>query len=508
MGALSYVFGNSLGSQGPLLNHVYISSLTGNDLNNGLSMSSPVATFAKAVTLGKLSYKLEKGSIFKEQFTITEENTIIDSYGSGDQPIIDARDVISGAWTKTGGLNYTYQKSVTVVGGSIQSSIYPRCFENGNPLIEKTSSVLVDATSGTCFFTGTYPNYTLYVRTSTNDSPESNGKTYSYTNRWSGIYTGLEIDNVTVKNITTIGNAHIDGSLVLRGKNCVIENCNALHGSKHNMFLGSGTVNGGSVKYASFNASIAPFVCFLSDAVGGNSLVMDNFTVEGNMVSAGVPISGSGILMHNTSGGNFDSATLTNVTVKYISGALSIGKTNQTTYNNVNAIDCITFSSGEGYPITINGGGLDSPNIPMASVFFVILSNTSITVRNNFRVKLVRTTGALFFYGADYVRTNISIDIDGMITDPVYRTGYVLGFNLTLLAGSSGNSVKVRNMYFNGCNSMYQYYKSEFNSLDSDYNTVASNTIDNIIEGVTYSTLAAYKTATSKDSHSAIGVLP
>jgi len=87
----------------------YVSSVSGNDSNDGLSSGNAWATLSKLdaeIASGDIAL-LERGSLFREGgYSLSSGTsgnlTTVDAYGSGDKPIISGYDLIT-SWTNFSG---------------------------------------------------------------------------------------------------------------------------------------------------------------------------------------------------------------------------------------------------------------------------------------------------------------------------------------------------------------------------------------------------------------------
>jgi hypothetical protein len=138
---------------GPQRGNWYVDSVAGDDGNDGQSQSTAFRTLAavQSVVGADEIINLKRGSTWREQLFLTRDNVVVQAYGTGDRPIIDARDPIgAGAWSKTGGYTNVYQANVTfeeivIVGTTV------RLFEDGILLTLAANLSAVDATAGTYY---------------------------------------------------------------------------------------------------------------------------------------------------------------------------------------------------------------------------------------------------------------------------------------------------------------------------------------------------------------------
>jgi SdrD B-like domain len=95
---------------------IYVSSSQGNDLNNGLSATTPVKSIAKATSLMRSGYPdwmlLRSGDVFSDSFSnwtrsgrSAQEPMVISSYGSGARPLLDTGTASAGFSTPNNASN-------------------------------------------------------------------------------------------------------------------------------------------------------------------------------------------------------------------------------------------------------------------------------------------------------------------------------------------------------------------------------------------------------------------
>lgn len=217
---------------------VYVDSVAGSDANDGLTATTPKATCAAGMTVlassGRKTIRLKCGSFFREQINLPAGKRL-KNYGSGARPILDPRENITGSWTLYGAA-YTYQQTVSHALGVPSTH---RVWEDGVRLIRVASLAAVETTEGS--FYAAAPSGTtgvLYIHPTDNGNPNSNGKTYSYSYRTYGVDIG---DGCLVDGIKTGWQGGNDGSIRALARNCIIRNCDAIDGTKHNLLIADGT---------------------------------------------------------------------------------------------------------------------------------------------------------------------------------------------------------------------------------------------------------------------------
>lgn len=218
----------------------FADSVNGDDANDGLTAATPFATLAAATAeeLTSGTYLLlARGSRFREELTDLPTGVHVRSYGSGNRPIIDARDVAANAaFSKTVGQTNVYEIAWTHDFAPDGGKTAHRVWEEGSMMARAASLAACDAAPGSFFAdapTSGGPD-TIYVHPANSLNPTTNGKEYAITKRtWAvQLYETYKQGHVT--GLETIGNAYADGSLCIDG---YVEDCVARDGRVHCAFI-------------------------------------------------------------------------------------------------------------------------------------------------------------------------------------------------------------------------------------------------------------------------------
>lgn len=299
---------------------VYVDSVAGSDANDGLTQATPKATCAAGMTVlassGRKTIRLKCGSFFREQITLPAGKRL-KNYGSGARPILDPRENAPASWTLTSGQTYTYQQTLT---HALSSPSTHRLWEDGVRLKRVTSIALCESTVGSFFApTPSSTSNLVYIHPNGDGDPNSNGKTYSYSSRMYGV----DMSNgCTLDGIDTGWQGGNDGSIRALARNCVVRNCSALDGSKHNMLFADGAV--------------------------------DNVTLHDWEPIAGVGSQTAFILYNDWNTGTTPNATISRVSVNAFGlldnvSALGFYGHGQTAYGRVTLSDCRVEDCGTAY---------------------------------------------------------------------------------------------------------------------------------------------------------------
>lgn len=230
----------------------YVDSDSGNDSNSGTDEDEAFASFAPLTTLGTLPdgsrIGIKDDTEYQSELVITGDDIVIDTYGSGDKPYIDARDTVTG-FTATPGRTNVYQTTITLPG-SVKA--LGNIFEDDTILQQYNNLDSVEANPGSAHVSDwTATTTTLYVHSSDNGNPDSNGETYRYSRRLYAI--SVTGDGTTISGVRTRGQAHQDGSIAIYGEGAIIEDVRVEDGARHSMYLRTGGVVRNSYFYRGAN---------------------------------------------------------------------------------------------------------------------------------------------------------------------------------------------------------------------------------------------------------------
>jgi hypothetical protein len=230
----------------------YVDSISGSDANSGRTPTLALQNLTALPTpLSNVSICLVANSYWRQFYNAsngaTSANLTIAGCGSGAQPVVDASDAISTSqWSQTGGLSATYQTGSTLLFPTgvpmTQGVPWVQVFENGNYLAYYSTTANVDAHPGS-YTVNSMSGATgqIFVHASDNSNPATNGKTYEYTSRPSGIYVNASASPV-VRNIhfkragTSFGALQISGD----GTNALVDSVTIDQGNEHSIGMPTG----------------------------------------------------------------------------------------------------------------------------------------------------------------------------------------------------------------------------------------------------------------------------
>lgn len=468
----------------------FVNPSVGNDANDG-SLYTPVETFAglPAQAEGQV-IGIHTSSEFREGLPVTKSGMKLVKYGDGaSNPKINGADVVT-SWIKTGGFTNLYEASVTVEPGGIDNCVFIRPIEDDASMDIAASQAAADAAAGSYFVTGSYPNYAVYVHASDSGNPASNGSVYEVPKRLYGIHADPGINNIVVDGIDTEKAAHFDGSTILRGTGNVYKNAKARHGSKHNWFVGSGTVTKVDAEYAQYSETLAMGVAFLSEPSGENITIQDcSFRLENETLS-------SGFLCHKGAGATtkFGTLRIDNVDGMLLGTLLNFNECAKAIIEGSDAINCLNYVAHDTVPTTIAAGTMVNNLNSTASVSFQMKTGANLTVGGGFLIA-IKGSNIAAFYASE---PGVTLTLDGVVSNANFKANY------TRMVQGDNINLTINDTDFGGCDLMI---KSTGSVISSDNNFVP-DPIANEIDGIAYSTLAAYQTATGQDANTVVGVRP
>lgn len=474
---------------------VYLDKVNGNDAFTGTSPGQAKRTAAAAMALMGPGKTLAivghgPGNIYRDRFDLTGMNGAgIVSYGNLPA-FLSGADVVTG-WTLSPGKTATYEQNVSAGAGAPASSVHVRAYENG-VLLRRLTTDTTDATPGSYRVTGTHPNYRVQVHPFGSANPDS--RTIEVTTRLTCIESGENTHRISIVGIWAEKSCHMDGSMTVRGLDNMVVNCYNLHGSKHNLLIGSGFLIGGASRYAEYNASKA-LVVFFRTSPAGAIVVIDDHDADWTAADLAALNNMTAFLCHAGTGSptTFSSITVRNSRGRDCSTVFNLGSAQVVRLENCESYECKAFAAVN-VPTVFDGGRAIAEIIELTNVVFTFAAGATLTIRNGFTVRMRRSNAGFFLLqtGAN----NVTIDIDGMIVERDVWFTYSHGIRAS---GVSGLSVRARNVDWHGVDMIYDLAAGA--ALDSDYNVLRTGQ-DNKIGSTTYNDIAAYRAATGQDANS------
>lgn len=255
---------------------IYASTITGDDTNSGRSMADAKATIGAVETLvnaGTGSIILESGSSWRDELATTGVSFDVAVAGQGGPAVIDGADVVS-TWTAEGTAN-VWQASLSHSVASASNRFV--VFQDGIPLTRVANVATCSSTAGSFVdvrSSSTSP-ITLKIHATGSGNPNSNERLYEASRRGVGI--GVEnTQSGVVRGPLEVGRTvENNGAVSVLGSG-VVERVLAKWGTKHNMFVGEGSVRDciayGADKPTSDELSNSFFVSFQNDPTGNTYL--------------------------------------------------------------------------------------------------------------------------------------------------------------------------------------------------------------------------------------------
>jgi hypothetical protein len=178
---------------------------------------------------------LASNSTWNEGLILPSSGMRAIGYGNGSLPLLDCSNTIpTSAWSLTTGT--TYQASLTHPYSNSQG--WTLVYENNINLIKKTSLSTCESTAGSYYVSSdTATSFTLYVNTTGGTNPATDGNTYQYSYRSTGI--AAVTNSVEIQGIHTRRSWNLGESLRVLERS-LIANCLVEDGSRHNIYSEDG----------------------------------------------------------------------------------------------------------------------------------------------------------------------------------------------------------------------------------------------------------------------------
>jgi hypothetical protein len=486
-----------------------IDPTVGSDSNPG-TISAPWATTAPLNALSSIPtgsvIGIRRGSIFHQTLTRNENNISIVGFGSAAAgPVVfdGSAAILTSAWSATSGYTNVYQCTVTLPGNvKMSGNVWDS--NSSVPLTETTSIALVAATAGTAYMSnwqGT--TATLYVQLSDSSNPASNGRTISYSALTQGIT--LNGNNCTLNGITAQRYGHQDGNIGMYGTGSIVSNFQVIGGNRHSALFGP------NVTFTN-----ATFTVGADDLEGSaNGCVIFAATVAGMSVSTYNNVY-DGTYGRNCTGIDYHGASTSDLygtvthlyeTFKNLQQGVTAKATNSTitgaTIQNVQSM------------ISLSGGSVTLQNSePDGTCYNIVTYNPSLTmnvsassINNTYTIPQLGYGSLVAAYRSDVTASLFNLTINGdvvtiqSVNNPYdfirVANGTVNVTNLVVLPALGNPATRLYNLG----TSVASGGAVTLGTID--YNTYPFGTQFEL-NGTTYTTLAAWQTATGKDLHSTV----
>jgi len=337
----------------------YVDSVNGDDAKAGTTPASAFKTIAALAAadaeVPKDTWLLKCGGSWRELINLPRANMTVQSYGTGDQPLLDASDAIAAVeWTKTDGRTNVYQCTVSLAYGG---TTLVWLFENNIRLDRQDTAdvAAVDAAAGSyCVDVEATTPITIYVHTPDSNNPATNGETYEYSARTCGINSNHE--NTAVTGIRARRGNNSDGAIRLGARYSTLTDLLSEECATHCFYVQPGATmtrcvahNGGSgmIVLHDSNGDLLDYT--LTDCQAYN----DSYDYSASV----------GLLSHN--GGveatRFGTLNLVRFNTDKVTSAVSLAAFNTVHLSDCGLVASAGFSTASGV-CTINGGSITIEN--------------------------------------------------------------------------------------------------------------------------------------------------
>lgn len=487
-----------------------IDPTVGSDSNPG-TPSQPWASVAPLNALGSIPagsvIGIRRGSVFKQNLSRTENNLSIVGFGStsAGPAIFDGSDAIpTSAWSLTSGQTNVYQCTVTLPGNvKMSGNVWDS--NSNTALIQTTSIANVAATPGSAYMSnwqGT--SSTLYVQLSDSSNPASNGRTVSYSARLQGIT--LTGTNPTLDGVTAERCGHQDGNVGLYGTGATARNFQAIGGSRHGALFGPNVTFSNAQFISGFDdleGSSANGCVIFAATVAGMTV-----TTQGNLYDGTWGRGFTGIDYHGASTSDlFGVVTHLNEIFLNCQQGVTAKASNATitgaSFTNVNSM------------ISLSGGAVTIQNsVAGGTCYNLITYNPSLTADvsatstgNTFTIPTLGFSSLVAAYRSDVTASNFNLTIN---EDTVTIQAANATYDFIRVAKGTLNvqNLKVLPALGNPAPRLYNLGTSVAAGGVITLGTIDNNTYpfgtQFQMNGTLYTTLAAWQSATGKDTHSTV----
>lgn len=483
----------------------YVDSVNGNDSNSGRSPAAAFRTLSALNAAGIAAHDrigLARGSYWREMLDLSgfaDKNGVrITTYGAGERPVIDCRDIISNdAFTKTAGRTNVYQRSVDFTPSVTDANL--AAWEDGVILQLVASLADCDATPGSYYIAShTVSPQNLYVHSTDSSSVITNDKIYTYNPRIASIYAQYQ-SRISIDGVETVGNLSGAGSIAC-GAFATVKNCVIRDGNKHSLYVGTGALVDSCTftdlfSQVSFSGTM---LVVNADTPNNEGATIKNchFSMSsrtGPNFNGALPING-----HNNTSGSFGAINIENCSFDNFHSAL-IAMEHTTT---VNVTGCTFTNCKYGMSPTANCDQLNYTDTVWTSN---ITGQRIVSAGNTGNLSITNMT-ATMTVETDIGYLYVSAGAHLSVTDSSFNINSVTGYprNLFYVTSAAAVITATGNTY-NGpwSGTDYVYFTDPgagAYSLTSDHNTFQAFRV--YYDDVVYADLAAWRSATGQDQNS------
>lgn len=475
----------------------YVDSVAGNDNNVGTSSTSAFATIAKLLTVWQAgqSVGLAKGSNWREELLYPGNGCSAYAYGTGAKPILDGSNIAAKASiSKTVGRTNVYEISVTFAGARAGETAFANTWEDDVNLVLASSVANCDATAGSYYLAAYTGTQTLYIHASDNSDVSANAKVYTYSKRWAGAY-AFSYSGCVLNGIRCQKNLSQNGTIIM-GSGSTITNCDAYHGSKHNVYTHKGSnLTGVTAQYGYYGTQTSTMFVLNEDTPAGENTTYTNCVA--NMPTYNALF--TGFYGHKNTSGNFGTVTFSGCTVTNCGAGFAFADATTVQITNCITTDC-RYAINVANPGTwrVNGGTFTST---IASDAFINSVTSAATfVIDGVIVSMADCQNAIIFSN---VASNVTLT-NSTLTGTKAATAsqiHIWLSNASAVLTCNGNRHRAPNV----ANGPYIYSLPAGVTLTSDNNLFARSNMWFSIIGNNYTTLATYQAGTGQDAHSTVG---
>jgi hypothetical protein len=486
-----------------------INPTTGSDSNPG-TISAPWASTAPLNALSSIPtgsvIGIARGSVFHQTLTRNENNISIVGFGSSAAgPVIfdGSATVPASGWALTSGQTNVYQATVTLPGNvKMSGNVWDSA--SNTALVQTTSIALVAANPGYAYcsnWQGT--TATLYIQLTDSSSPITNGRTVSYSALTQGIT--LNGNNCTLNGITAQRYGHQDGGIGMYGTGSTVSNFQAIGCNRHDALFGPNVT-----------FSNAQFISGFDDLEGSaNGCVVFAATV------AGMSVSTQNNLYDGTWGRNFTGIDYHGASTSDLYGTVTHqSETFRNMQQGVTAKATSSTITGASFTnvqsmISLSGGSVTIQNsVPGGTCYNLVTYNPSLvsnvsatSINNTYTIPQLGYGSLVAAYRSDVTASQFALTINGDVVT-IQSVNNPYDFIRVANGSVSVQNLTVLPVLGNPAPRLYNLGTSVVSGGSVTLGTIDHNTYpfgtQFELNGTTYTTLAAWQTATGKDTHSTV----
>lgn len=325
-GAIVYSFGITVEATLDILSRDYfealstyfVDSVNGDDLNDGLTPLTPFENLTALPTLvsGDIVGLACGSSWLGQKIRVPDDNISIGSYvppqtSNTTTPIIDSRDNETGWVTLGGATPLVFAKTVTFLADDMyDSSTWINVTQNGSFLTNVANAAACQALAGS-YYVSSHNGTSITIGIHSTDDADPDTHQIRVTKKSHAI-DARTANNITIFDVDCYYNLH-KGGVIKVGENCLIDSCDLLNGSVHNVYLEQGSVISNCTVYGWYTTESQNFIVFNQNTPTGGDLTVTDCIIGD---PSSWQTSAAGLYCHNNTSGLYGEFIISNCTFR------------------------------------------------------------------------------------------------------------------------------------------------------------------------------------------------